>query len=310
MLLWAAVLGVVFASCENEGTISPEPQEPELITATLECAGEFVDFSTSPLSKAETTNEIYYVEVYSLTLMEMGTDMQPYWYETPYAYGTFDSLEGVTINLLSGSKYRFKVGIVIHNMATKADYGKTFNYSTTFYNQIWISQSNEAYYGELSQFSPEESTSVVIDTKRVSYGAKFVAEDLKFGTLEIAVSDNNNMIQHYVNLTPETPEKDNIYSFRDYWSAWHTAVNRPAETYKENYTINVTWLKSENDRVPMGSYSVAFERNMRTTIRIKVEDLSTNSGISVYKESTPIMDSSTEYYIEGGKVVEVPINPA
>ena len=82
------------------------------------------------------------------------------------------------------------------------------------------------------------------------------------------------------------------------------------KTYKENYTINVTWLKSENDRVPMGSYSVAFERNMRTTIRIKVEDLSTNSGISVYKESTPIMDSSTEYYIEGGKVVEVPINPA
>ena len=310
MLLMAAVLGGVLASCENEGGLTPEPQEPELIPVTLECAGEFLEVSNSPLSRAEGEQELYYVQVYSLTLMEMGPDKDPYWYETPYAFGTFYSLSGVSVNLLAGTNYSFKVGIVIGG-SLSGDPGKAFNYSSTSTGNMWIPAYHEAYYGELSPFSPDQATSVVIDTKRVSYAAKFVAEDLTEGSLDISVSDSGNMHLYSVTLTPENPVSDKIYSYsNNYTYAWRTAVYNPAETYKENYIVNVTWVKSENDRVPMGSYTLSFERNMRTTVRIKVENNSTNNGISVNKEQSPITDSSNEYYIQGGQVIQVPINPA
>jgi hypothetical protein len=68
-------------------------------------------------------------------------------------------------------------------------------------------------------------------------------------------------------------------------------------------------VKANLDRVPMGSYNVTFERNVRTTIRIKVDDLSSPNGITVNKEFAEFVDGSKEYFIQGGDVVEIPINP-
>jgi hypothetical protein len=232
MAVCAIMASSFMSSCNQE----LEPVQDEYITVGLECVGEFLEVSHSPLTRAG-SQEVYFVEVYSLAEKDMGPGMPPSYYESCYASGMFTSLSGVIVNLMAGTKYAFKVGIVI-DYPTAGDPGKSFNYSTSYSGNIYIPNTYEAYYGELSMFSPEESSSVVIDTKRVSYAAKFIAEDLTEGYLDINLSSGAS--SYSVLLTSDNPVSDKIYSFNSYLSAYWYAVNETTN-YSENYTLNITW---------------------------------------------------------------------
>ena len=52
---------------------------------------------------------------------------------------------------------------------------------------------------------------------------------------------------------------------------------------------------------------LTFKRNVKTTIRFKVEEVGVKSGIILTREDVPMMDDDKEYLIEGGKVTEVPV---
>ena len=202
MALVAMCLCMNFASCSNEDMVAPEdPQEEKYVTVGLGCTGEFLEFSDSPLSRT-TTEELYGVQVYALTpngsdyYEETGEEVIHY-ESTPYAYGMFTSLEDVKIRLLEGHKYKFEVSIVIDPFKYTLDsyyqnhwfgkeyteylntYGSEFAYTSSSYLYItsissWINNVTQypydRYYGELDEYTPQESESVEINTKRVAYG--------------------------------------------------------------------------------------------------------------------------------------------
>lgn len=312
MVLMAVLMCVNFASCSK----LDEPTQDNYITVGLNCVGEYLDIKDSPLSRSgELGNDTYYIQV--LSLKEDGST-------TPYADGAFkNSLEGLTVKLLQGEKYKFKAAIVVDK---GIGYSTEFNYSPkeTFFSFI---QSEfityEAFYGELNNYTPEEGGNVEIETKRVSYAANFIAKNLTEGTLNIEVSNPNiygNQKRYSVSLTPEAPISDKIYSFWDFYKAWKgniTTIGNDPETnepiyeytnYTSEKTLNIKWAKEDGTVVPFGNYNVIFTRNVRTTIRIDVANLpSVNNGITITREDTAISDDENEFVIEGGEITEVPV---
>lgn len=304
--LGVALATVLFIACNKDKT-PVEPQE-NYLNVSLACVGEVLDITNSPLNKAsETLSDIYRVHVYSLTYDSGKGDYM----ETPYAEGVFlNSLDGVNIRLLEGSDYRFKVFITIASDQAVMD-SREFTYKSDYFMPGGISVSNEGYYGELDRYTPTEGGSVTINTKRVSYAAKFIAEDLHEGVVSVSVNGMYN-----VALTTASPMFEKIYSFSNYYAAWmgrQVGNAMPGETVTyENYytekTLNIDWTKADGTVVPIGTYPVVFERNVKTTIRIKVEELSSSKGITVVKDETPMVNDNNEYYIQGGSVSEIPMN--
>ena len=220
------------------------------------------------------------------------------------------------VRLLEGNEYRFKVSIANNQFDMPGDIeSREFTYTSEIYPYT-IPWYNEGYYGELDRYTPIEGGSVRIETKRVSYGAKFVAEDLTDGSISIAVSSSYYGSSLYnVELTTASPVYEHIYSFSNYMSAWRGLEVKDDVTGKISYVnystkkyLTVNWTKSDGSVIPLGNFDVTFERNVKTTIRIKAEEAGSSNGITVIKETNPIVDGDKEYVISGGTVTEVPVN--
>ena len=309
MALLAVVMCVNFTSCSNEEVVSDEPTQDKYITVGLGCVRENIDITDSPLSRAAaTTNDLYGIQVYTI---EEGIEGEQ---AIPYAYGIFNTLDNVTVKLLSQKTYKFRISVVIDGYSRMIGFSHggigadmsmgQFFYSTGTYLMLTSTRSYnvESFYGELDNYTPVENENVIVETKRVSYGAKYIAENLSEGCIDINVTEYIGNTLYTVNLTTANYEKDNIYTFYDVSGAYYN------NDYSANRNLTINWTKDNGEVVPLGTYTVAFKRNVKTTIRIKAGDLSINNGITVTKEDTPFSDDENEYIIEGGEIITVPVN--
>ena len=332
MAMMAVMMCMNFASCSNEDALASEdPKEPKYVTVGLGCTGEFLEFSESQMGRAA-TDELYGIQVYALT--ENGTDSygNPIYQSAEYAYGMFTSLDNVKIKLLEEQKYRFEVSIVIDPFKDNEDFwfnkyysdylednGTEFVYSSThqyFYPAAvnYGNYNHDRYYGELDVYTPEQNESVQIHTKRVVYGVKYEATGLGDGdTFLVEVKPVNSSSKHY-DIEFGAENYEGIYSFSNIYDAWRgkaiegswdsTTGKYVYENYYTDKHLTIYWKKADGTIVPMGTYTVTFKRNVKTTIRIKAEDLDLDNGIIVYKENVSMAGDDVIYDISGGTVVE------
>jgi hypothetical protein len=327
MAMMVVMMCMNFVSCSNEDVLASEdPKEPKYVTVGLGCTGEFLEFSESQMGRAA-TDELYGIEVFALT--ENGTDSygNPRYIEVNYAYGMFTSLDNVKIKLLEEQKYRFEVSIVIDpfKYGSSSGFGKfgtQFVYSTSgidvtetplIGNQCDL--NHDRYYGELDVYTPEQNESIEIHTKRVAYGVKFETTGLGDGDsflVEVKLAGFSNGQLYYIEFDAENYES--IYTFKDIYAAWRgigtggydysTGKYNEYENYYSDKHLTISWKKADGTIVPMGTYTVTFKRNVKTTIRIKAENLDLDNGILVYKEEVSMADDDVIYDISGGTVVE------
>ena len=127
---FAALASVMaFAACEQEiNPVNPDTN-PEVYTVKLACAGE-LDITQVPLTRSFTpdTNDLYGIQVYYKPVSGSNG------FKT-YAYGLFDDLTDVTIDLIADYQFKFVVDVV--------DNGKTEVYS----DGIEIESVNYVGYG-------------------------------------------------------------------------------------------------------------------------------------------------------------------
>jgi len=320
MALFSLLMFVNFVSCSNnEEVISEELQEEKYITVGLGCTGEFLEVTHSPLGR-NAVDELYKIQVYE----QSESNRQVY-----YAYGIFTSLEDVKIKLLNNVKYKFNVSIILEPFKLGlydqwGDITNEFIYSREY--SVGVEDINcinyDCYYGEYAEYTPEEGGEVAINTKRVVYGIKCIAQNLDEGKLKIQVgtrhglNDNGFSACYDIELTPTISLCDEIYTFDDVRSAWlgnplydEEDIDRRNPIGYTNYTtekmLNVSWEKADNTIVPLGTYPITVERNIRTTITIKAEDLNSVNSIKVLKNTETIEDADKEYFIEGGDIIDV-----
>lgn len=337
MAMMAVMMCMNFASCSSEDVlVSEDPKEPEYVTVGLGCTGEFLEFSESQMGRAA-TDELYGIEVFALT--ENGTDSygNPIYSEANYAHGMFTSLDNVKIKLLEEQKYRFEVSIVIDPFkkydSSYSWFGYSYSYNS-YFNQhgtefvysssdglyltdisgYYEQYNHDRYYGKLDVYTPEQNESVEIHTKRVAYGVKFEATGLGDGDTFLVEVKKPGYLDKFYNIEFGAENYEGIYTFYDIVSAWKGRVienswNSTTGEYEyENYYsdkhLTISWKKADGTVVPMGTYLVTFKRNVKTTIRIKAENLDLDNGILVYKEEVSMVNDDVIYDISGGTVVE------
>lgn len=127
---FAALASVMaFAACEQEiDPVNPDTK-PEVYTVKLACVGE-IDVNQVPLTRSFTpdANDLYGIQVYYKPVSGSNSFKK-------YAYGLFDDLTNVTIDLIADYYFKFEVDVV--------DNGKTEVYS----DGIEIESVNYTGYG-------------------------------------------------------------------------------------------------------------------------------------------------------------------
>ena len=323
LLMFAAIC---FAACggdENSipGVTPDEPNTtPKEFLVSLGFSGEITSIEESPLSRAA-TNDLYGIQVYSSP-----TSSDNY---KPYAYGLFDSKDGMVIKLLEGYKYKFVSSMVVDGKQKISSYESSYDdpftrsfLSTKLENKFNYDSGKEMdrlndgytnlglfgnfyhpnimrYYGEVTDYVPTANGSVSINMKKVVFGAKFITEGFTEGTLYIKLEKAPTLQIVF----PQT-EIEDIFTFsHSYGGSWTD------DTYTETIPVSISWQKNDGAIVPLINQEVTFKRNIKTTITVKVNDSSVNQGLNITEEKNELQPGEN-IVLESSGAGNTPVNPS
>lgn len=325
LLMFAAIC---FAACggdENSipGVTPDKPNTtPKEFLVSLGFSGEITSIEESPLSRAA-TNDLYGIQVYSSP-----TSADDY---KPYAYGLFDSKDGMVIKLLEGYKYKFVSSMVVDGkqkissyessydrpfdrigLSTKLenkfnyDSGKEMDYLDNGYTNLGLfgyfyHPNTIRYYGEVTDYVPTANGSVSINMKKVVFGAKFITEGFTEGTLYIKLKDAPTLQLVF----PQT-EVEDIFTFENEYPSGNRWT---ADTYTETILVSISWQKNDGAIVPLINQEVTFKRNVKTTITVKVNDSSVNQGLNITEEKNELQPGEN-IVLESSGAGNTPVNPS
>lgn len=297
-----AIGALTFAACTQEPSQNQKPTKEYVVSLML--GGEITDVFYSDLTKGENDHDLYGIQVDATPAGENNY--------VHYAYGLFDSLEGVTITLLDGYEYKFVATLLKDGKEKIRHY--EWGYSDPFDKEIveefvysvnsylgYLHQGStrmsddgyyncptiDRYYGELEGFIPGDSENVTIQMKRVVFGLRVNASGLTEGTLTVNVEGAPTQTIAF----PDT-EFDEVFGMRVIKSNYGESAYT-TENYKETITVSITWTKDNDKVVPIASRQIDFYRNKKTTINVTVEDLSLTPGIAVSLEDDPMGDGGS-----------------
>lgn len=317
---------ICFAACGGDENSIPGVTPDELNTTpkeflvSLGFSGEITSIEESPLSRAA-TNDLYGIQVYSSP-----TSSDNY---KPYAYGLFDSKDGMVIKLLEGYKYKFVSSMVVDGKQKISSYESSYDppfkrsgFSTKLENKFNYDSGKEMgylddgytnlglfgyfdhpnimrYYGEVTDYVPTANGSVSINMKKVVFGAKFITEGFTEGTLYIKLEKAPTLQIVF----PQT-EIEDIFTFsHSYGGSWTD------DTYTETIPVSISWQKNDGAIVPLINQEVTFKRNIKTTITVKVNDSSVNQGLNITEEKNELQPGEN-IVLESSGAGNTPVNPS
>lgn len=318
ILALLACVGI--AACNNDAT--EVPTEPETYTVNLGWAGEILDVSYEPMTRAA-TDDLYGIQVYSLPKSVEPNEYNSNW--NRYAYGLFDDPSNITITLAGGYKYRFVASMIKDGKnRLHKDYEERYSFpflvtldnkflyeteekyimligvgtTTLSDNETYWRPNLERFHGLLSDYIPGESnTNAKIDMKRTSFGAKFVvggklAVD---GKLEIQIDRAPKM---ELALTADTDEISDIFTFYDVNAAWAN------NDYTEDVAVNFKWIRADGTEAPLGTHTITFKRNTTTVVKVNIDKDGNDEslGIEIDESETGTMPDGDEVIITNGQM--------
>ena len=102
-------------------------------------------------------------------------------------------------------------------------------------------------------------------------------------------------------ITYPTTEFQDIYSF-NYLGNCFTNLN-----YTEDIEVSANWLKPDGVSVPLDTKTVTFQRNMLTTITLKIQDNSVNNGVNISDNNETLGTGNAVSM--GTSSTNTPVNP-
>ncbi|MGL5227612.1 MAG: hypothetical protein ACRC77_05455 [Bacteroidales bacterium] len=320
-----AMLSLLMMACSSSEDVIETPVSPEeakFIEVNFGLTGEISDITQTPLTRAIDTTTLYGVQVYS---QKNGS-------EHYYAYGLYDNVSKMKIRLVNDQTYRFVCSSVIDaknilaisegnwnapfslcsNISIPNSHKyNVFYYSTTTYTcglqyggstlypnwNHYQRPNTDRYYGEVMNYQPVEGGRVQIDMKRMTFGAKFIADGMTEGKLIVSIENAPQMnIEH-----PDTEVQD-IFTFNYLYNISDTT------SYNEEVPVAINWEKANGEKVPIAAQKIKFTRNKLTTVTVKVNDSSLQGSIGVTTEDDPMTDGD-QVEVGGGSSTETPVDP-
>ena len=325
--LWASIAMLsmlsLATSCETSSALPEQPTtpaEPEYVTVSLGL-NIGLDYEYEPLTRAEENNDLYGIQVYSTPYPAAE---KAEW--TKFAYGLFDTTDGLTIKLIRGYEYKFETIMVkdgkdkfgnedgtcyqgpFWHETSPHNYTMTELSTSFIYGKLGMSTwgdwglseylNAELYYGELESYIPGDNDSkATIELKRTSFGAKFIARGdyAENGALEILMADDSQP-----NLTlnlAEGNEVSGIFSFKNVRAAW--LDNNYTETV--SVLLRIAYLDGTN--APLGTHDITFKRNTTTVVNVDLT-VGGENGVGFQITDGGEMPEGSEITIKDGEIVD------
>lgn len=313
--LTAIALCANFASCSNESDKIIDQEEKKMCTVKINVEN-IVNIEEQPMKRTESENN---TDLY-LIAVSKGS----YIYSDIYAYGLFDNLNNITIQLVEGDTYSIQASAVkdaknkiaggddLYANPFLAELTNSFVYENDDdFNQDWyfnptlyrlknndseialIAPNLEVFIGyTIGNYVAEENGNpIAISFDRfAACSAEFKAVDMPTGYLKINISNKEtNTAEAY---TTEdiivTSENQSTFQYITFGDALYNSIQNDGVPC----ILNLTWVKDDNTEIPLIPAEVTFKRNTNFIITIKVDDSTTGTF-----KITPIPDyefSSTE----------------
>lgn len=306
--IWLLVAVFAFCACGSEETISgsEEPvKELKEYTVSLKLGGEITS-SDSPLARAETAStDLYGVQVYRKINGEADYNY--------FAYGLFDNMNDIKINLLEGSIYKFEVLLVKNGKNTLNKNGKgykePFNNMTRTGGSLLVSETplnndsftysdfylgyikngsigyqnyypeGDWYYGEFSNYIPSNNGTVEIDLKHTVFGLQYKVTGITDGTVSVTIENEKRSFFTNSSITDDYTSEEKIIVFYDVYSAWQYANN-----YTENLTVSLSWTRGVGVVQDLGSKTIQVKRNVMNVVRIQLGANDGNASLGITTE--------------------------
>lgn len=319
--IWLLAAMFAFSACGSDETIvgQEEPvKELKEYTVSLKLGGE-VTTSESPLARAETeSTDLYGVQV---SRKLNGSDTYG-----NFAYGLFDNVNDMKINLLEDSKYKFRV-LYIKKGKDVVDYesiyygsgyvgpfghigwndngysitigtecSNSYTWGGTFKDDLATGAYYEAdtYYGEVSDYTPSVNGIVEIDLKHTVFGLQYEVSGITDGTVSVTIKNDTRTFFSKSDITADYTSEEKIIAFYDTYSAWQYADN-----YTENLTVGLSWTRGIGVVQDLKSKTIQVKRNVMNVVRIQ---LGANDGSATFGITT---EDDTSMETES---VDIPLN--
>lgn len=293
------LIQLLLFACNSEDITT---MKSDTVRLNLKFEGEILDITEKPLTKS-TSNDIYIVQVYyypknSTTL-------------TPYAYGFFNDISDISLDVYQEYKYDFKtycfkngmdyevIGGLCHKLLTGGIGGESvtpdkienkFNYSTEYWfgarayeGLMSYDESNKTnkddyyidyYYSQVSNYQPKENGTFSFNMIRCILGFKLITENLKEGSIKVLIGNRD--------IITLTPEKTSFETTTTFYSLVNPSIAiwedyLEGKDFTEETTIKVTYIGTNNMENVIYEDNVSFTRNKQKIITIKLKDSDTES---------------------------------
>lgn len=288
-------------SCSKEGAVVETP-EPEMIEVKIGVSGAITS-ELMPLTKGDGDETVLGIGVWSFS-----DDDGKY---IPYAYGYFNS-ENIIVSLEKGKRYKFeavsKTGSFISGVFGNTTYlegGETqkswplyenvdnvFHYGNTVLSGRSGSPllSADLYYGETSEYIPEEGIPVSIYLERVSFALRFIVNNLEDGEVAVTATSLGRTLGWTIySYNPESVVRK--YAMFQYGESYR----RP--NYYEELNVNAE-LRVDDTTIQLGSAIIKVMRNRITKVVIdaSLPSNESESGFNITYAYNVMIDRDEDTY--------------
>lgn len=302
------VMAMSMASCTKEMAVENGPaKEGKMVEVSLSCGGEILDMGETPLSRAESNDDLYYVQAYRVDQVGGGN--------VCYAHGLFDNMQDMRIQLNENDVYNFRVTMVEKGKFyvysenindTTSYFGAPFNtvlnnkfeYTGNFDTiSLALGTTEEGkdeegqmikfdrpsqfrYYGESQDYIPVKGGSVNIDMARTSFGAGIEAENLKEGeSIYVLIEGAPGFFVSYPDTSVAFP-----FSFYDVDGAYFMdsmGDGTFGHNYVEELLVEIYRIDAEGNVFAVGSKNVKFRRNVIKNLKVIIAEGPDGNGINL-----------------------------
>lgn len=310
MFMLFAALAV--AGCSQDDSLLEEEPKSEMVTVSLNLGGDITS-EESPITRADTeSRDLIGIAVYK------GTQL--------FACGIFDNLSNVTINLLTGAKYRFKCTLIkeakdklyfyttAENSLYRFYYTFPFQYQTIcnqwFYtikstqsefldvSYVSITKSDskdycraiDRFYGEVNDYTPTVNGVVNIDLKRVSFGLKVKVSGITDGSAAVTIKNNYNTFASLSGLSTAYEGAGEMFSMYNITDAWKYADI----DYQEQIQVSVVWTRGIGIKQDLGTKTINVKRNAMNIVHIKLSSDDSDVDVGVDPEEGDMGDEDED----------------
>lgn len=170
--------------------------------------------------------------------------------------------------------------------------------------------SVDRYYGETTDYIPQEGGVVNITMKRCVFGVKFVITGVTDGTFNFSIRNKKNIEIKQISesgITSDTTYEGKIFTYDNVYDCWQKVME--GQDVSEDFTLDMTWERGNGVTQTLEPLTVTFKRNILTTVNIRLNGGDTDNSFNLDVDNTEMGEENKDFDVDAGDMTDTPVEP-